>query len=1081
LPQSGAGADSTATDSCLNGNDESSDCVASHVASRDYVPRKEIKIFGNANFTAANGVTGGSGTEVDPYLIENWSIQPNTGHGIFISGASASFIIRNVSVHDGKYSASGIRLSRVENGAIENCTVENNSVNIHISTCSKIRIANNDIVSQYSKNNNYVKGITVYSNYPLISYDIVITGNRVGGCRYPIECQSSTVTVTDNEVFDASTGITISESECLVSGNRISSSQTGISSGVIKKSKILGNEIQASFCGIRVSYADDVNIEGNSIQTCREWGIAIESSTNLNVSRCHLSNMSVDGILVESSSYTAIDNCSLISCGIAVREQYDTISVSDTNVNGKPVYYLKWVRDGTVPADAGQIFIVGCTNLTVRDFHCQAVPAPIFIHNSRDIRIDSAHFSKADYGAYVSWSKNVSLNNSWIMNTGICLYFWCSQATVANSSLISQGGGNDLCLEEVSTVDVVNCSLNQSRVTITSTKAACRIYWLASVFLSDAESGRRIPGGTVRIENHTRVEVFNGSADSRGCILNIPLLEGTLLNESKILSNQYMIYASAPFYMGNRTTDWLLVGRSFSIGLELVELTRPWSWLDALPAYWTTSDPLPLHFSAGDNGSGLDYVELYANTGGGWEPFSNASGVSRFRESPILFDNFTVETDYGFYCVAYDNSTHVQEPPYNLVVTKLDHTAPNFTITPADGTDDAAINASVEIAFSEAVNLSSIKIEIAPGRWTTRWSPDGLTLTFNPYGELDHTTTYTVKVLSGVDLAGNHLVPRSSSFTTIKRPEPDISQPTTVGIHPPSDSVLAPGPVVITIDFSEPMNWTSVSGALKVNGRPAPAGSGNGTGYSFTLNAEVGEYYTLILDTTASDVAGNGLQSTFITAFTCSVPGVPLGSISGQVVAENGAGLSSVNVTVGRRQLVTDVNGLFNASRLAAGDYLLTASGYPGYFPYDSSFSLSPGENLTVTIVLRAMNGTLGGYIRIGDGQPVAGASVTILSGGERVARVLSDRTGRFTVVVRPGTYTLKVTAEGFDDVVLEDREVLPGQAVETELIVLAYRANEPASSVIPLALISILGLAAMALFIQGIYGKISNKTVSRK
>jgi len=109
------------------------------------------------------------------------------------------------------------------------------------------------------------------------------------------------------------------------------------------------------------------------------------------------------------------------------------------------------------------------------------------------------------------------------------------------------------------------------------------------------------------------------------------------------------------------------------------------------------------------------------------------------------------------------------------------------------------------------------------------------------------------------------------------------------------------------------------------------------------------------------------------------------------------------------------------------------------------------------------MNGTLGGLHPDRRRSAVAGRVRHDTLGRERVARVLSDRTGRFTVVVRPGTYTLKVTAEGFDDVVLEDREVLPGKPWRRKLIVLAYRANEPASSVIPLALISILGLAAMA------------------
>jgi len=42
-------------------------------------PRGPIIITGDNDFTEANGVTSGSGTAGDPYIIENWAIDASGG------------------------------------------------------------------------------------------------------------------------------------------------------------------------------------------------------------------------------------------------------------------------------------------------------------------------------------------------------------------------------------------------------------------------------------------------------------------------------------------------------------------------------------------------------------------------------------------------------------------------------------------------------------------------------------------------------------------------------------------------------------------------------------------------------------------------------------------------------------------------------------------------------------------------------------------------------------------------------------------------------------------------------------------
>ncbi len=104
-----------------------------------------IYIHGNENFTSENGVTGGSGTEEDPYIIEGWVIVGNgsTSEGIFINNTDAYFVIRNCTIFNltDKYD-SGILLFHVENGRIENTISFRTQIAIRIRYSARIEIFN---------------------------------------------------------------------------------------------------------------------------------------------------------------------------------------------------------------------------------------------------------------------------------------------------------------------------------------------------------------------------------------------------------------------------------------------------------------------------------------------------------------------------------------------------------------------------------------------------------------------------------------------------------------------------------------------------------------------------------------------------------------------------------------------------------------------------------------------------------------------------------------------------------------------------------------------------------------------------
>jgi parallel beta-helix repeat protein len=114
------------------------------------VTRNPILINGNADFAPANGVTSGSGTENNPYIIEGWDISAQNAHGIEVRNTDAYFIIRNCYIHGARENYDGINFDKVQNGTIENVNFTNDYHGIYLGSSP-----NNFILNCTASNNSF--------------------------------------------------------------------------------------------------------------------------------------------------------------------------------------------------------------------------------------------------------------------------------------------------------------------------------------------------------------------------------------------------------------------------------------------------------------------------------------------------------------------------------------------------------------------------------------------------------------------------------------------------------------------------------------------------------------------------------------------------------------------------------------------------------------------------------------------------------------------------------------------------------------------------------------------------------------
>ncbi len=285
-----------------------------------------IVINGNSDFNPNNGVTGGSGTASDPYVIEGWNITSSGTTAISISNTDASFVIRNVYINhlsggSGSPTPYGINMTNVSSGAIDDSRVYNyydlsivmnlvsdvvvnnviampstilvtNSTHVEVSysTAEHIDIeASSDVQVSNNAHNidiSYSTNVTItnnQSNIPGLKIGVAYSSNiTISGNSYACDCvpviveNSNHVTIIGNNFngneFDAV--VNLANSDFIdVSDNKISGdSAAGMVLSSCIQATIKGNQLSPLSDGfaqgaavVEVSGSHLVNISDNTI------------------------------------------------------------------------------------------------------------------------------------------------------------------------------------------------------------------------------------------------------------------------------------------------------------------------------------------------------------------------------------------------------------------------------------------------------------------------------------------------------------------------------------------------------------------------------------------------------------------------------------------------------------------------------------------------------------------------------------------------------------------------------------------------------------------------------------------------
>jgi len=451
-----------------------------------YTPHDTIYIFGNADFTAANGVSGGSGTPSDPYIIEGWEIDASFAHGMRIRNTDAHFTIRDVYVHSGGWTWNGIYFRSVSNGRVEYATITGSHYGIYLESSTNATIRVNDIYSNSYNDGiylNFSTNITVTGNkvssnnghgiWLDYSTDIAIMGNNLTeNWENGIHLHSSVnVTIMGNNLTDNSgVGIWLDYSTDIAIMGNIFVSEGIFLSGVtlshfnshtITTDNLVNNlpvyyhkncsdlvvdnvplgQLLVANCtnvwaanltmtntnvGIEMAFVDGALIKSNTLSNIEDHGVYLYTCTNVTIEDNNASWNNYDGIRIHSSSNIAIDDNKAISNTLwGIHLDYsDNITIENNNAsNNKYGMYLHFSTNVTISGN--DIWNNGMEG--------------IGLYSSANITVIGNNLSNNEFGIWLEFSPSATVignnlsNNDW----GIYLYDFSRNAIVTSNSILS--------------------------------------------------------------------------------------------------------------------------------------------------------------------------------------------------------------------------------------------------------------------------------------------------------------------------------------------------------------------------------------------------------------------------------------------------------------------------------------------------------------------------------------------------------------------------------------------------------------------------------------------------------------------
>ncbi len=311
------------------------------------------------------------------------------------------------------------------------------------------------------------------------------------------------ISITSDSDFEVFPGLGTSENPYLIDGYNITTTSTnGINiRGTTKYFTVRNCYIDADSDGIYIeNVADGTATVINNTCINNAYGIEIWDSVSSTVINNTCINNGFKGIMLSFSVSSTVTNNIFTNCGLCINEDntdaYISYTVENNWVNGKKLGFYTNL-DSTIIAEPiyGQLILVNCTNMTVRDQILNNATIGLFLCSCTSSAIINNICNNGDYGIYLYSSGSSTISNNTCSNNWFSISLvYSGSSTVANNTC-SNNHWSGICLGHSGSSTVANntCSNNgygikldySSSSIVTNNTCNNNNYWGILLYSSD--------------------------------------------------------------------------------------------------------------------------------------------------------------------------------------------------------------------------------------------------------------------------------------------------------------------------------------------------------------------------------------------------------------------------------------------------------------------------------------------------------------------------------------------------------------------------------------------------------------------
>jgi parallel beta-helix repeat protein len=305
---------------------------------------------------------------------------------------------------------------------------------ITLTSVSNCNITDNQLNGNYN-------GIFLSSS----SNNTLTSNNASSNERYGIHLyESSNNTLTSNSASDNSHGIFLS-STCnynTLTSNSASGNSHGIYFESSSNNTLTSNNASSNTNnGIHLYESSNNTLTSNNANN-NEYGINVHSSNNNTLTSNNANNNEYGIYLYDSSNNTLTNNLmssNSYNFGVDGSNLEDFLhDINESNlVDGKPLYYWTNRSNEEVPSDAGAVYVINSTNITVKDIELANVDAGILFAYTNNSTIQNVTVSEGFIGVQLVSSGYNILDDITANNTACGIYLDSSSYNALTSNSAS--------------------------------------------------------------------------------------------------------------------------------------------------------------------------------------------------------------------------------------------------------------------------------------------------------------------------------------------------------------------------------------------------------------------------------------------------------------------------------------------------------------------------------------------------------------------------------------------------------------------------------------------------------------------